>query len=342
MPYPWANTLLLFFILAQLASGFFGLINGQVERAWLLWAHGIGAYGLALLLSWKTVVIARSLRRRRQALVRLVYLFLLALLLLVLATGVLWTFGGRRFVFQFSLITAHVILALTLVSPLAYHATRMRFVWRLRGADDRRALLRLGGIALGGLGLWRLSAWGRQRFDLPGARRRFTGSYETGSYSGRFPNVIWLADNHPPVDVDAWSLTIAGEVERPLTLNYEQLRALAGEQRNAIVDCTGGWYSAQVWQGVGLGKLLDLAVLKPGARSVSCAAGSGYGRRFALAPARGYLLALGVAGQTLDHAHGFPLRLVAPERRGFEWVKWLARIEVHADSELLQPPVPLQ
>ena len=91
-----------------------------------------------------------------------------------------------------------------------------------------------------------------------------------------------------------------------------------------------------------LGRLLDLAGPRPGARSVSCAASSGYGRRFALGPARGYLLALGVAGQTLDHAHGFPLRLVAPERRGFEWVKWVARVEVLAESELLQPPVPLQ
>jgi hypothetical protein len=35
-----------------------------------------------------------------------------------------------------------------------------------------------------------------------------------------------------------------------------------------------------------------------------------------------------VGGEVLSHAHGFPLRLVAPERRGFQWIKWLATIEV--------------
>ena len=250
MPFPWANTLLLFLVLAQLASGFFGLTNGLAARAWLLWTHGIGAYALGLVLLWKARVIARALGHRRRALVRLIYLFLLALLGLVLITGVLWTFGGRRFVFQYSLITAHVILALALLLPLAYHVARLRFVWRLPGASGRRALLRLGGFALGGLGLWRLAGWGRERLGLPGASRRFTGSYETGSHTGQFPNVIWLADNHPPVAANDWSLVVTGEVERPLALNYEQVRALGTEQDwQATVDCTGGWYSAQIGRG---------------------------------------------------------------------------------------------
>ena len=55
-----------------------------------------------------------------------------------------------------------------------------------------------------------------------------------------------------------------------------------------------------------------------------------------------YLLALAVAGRPLSDGHGFPVRLVAPDRRGVEWVKWIARIEVNETSHLWQPPLPLQ
>ncbi len=40
------------------------------------------------------------------------------------------------------------------------------------------------------------------------------------------------------------------------------------------------------------------------------------------------LLATHIDEDPLSYEHGFPLRLVAPGRRGFEWVKWITRIEV--------------
>ncbi len=38
------------------------------------------------------------------------------------------------------------------------------------------------------------------------------------------------------------------------------------------------------------------------------------------------LLATHVGGEPLNHSHGFPLRAVAPSRRGWFWVKWVQRI----------------
>ena len=49
-----------------------------------------------------------------------------------------------------------------------------------------------------------------------------------------------------------------------------------------------------------------------------------------------------VSGRELSHGHGYPLRLVAPGKRGFEWVKWVASIEVNESPKWLQPPLPLQ
>jgi DMSO/TMAO reductase YedYZ molybdopterin-dependent catalytic subunit len=43
---------------------------------------------------------------------------------------------------------------------------------------------------------------------------------------------------------------------------------------------------------------------------------------------RGALLATEVAGQPLPVGNGAPCRLVAPDRRGLEWVKWVTEVEV--------------
>ena len=56
---------------------------------------------------------------------------------------------------------------------------------------------------------------------------------------------------------------------------------------------------------------------------------SGWFARLPLDEARGQaLLATAVSGQRLPHANGAPCRLVAPDRRGLEWVKWVTEVEV--------------
>ena len=56
---------------------------------------------------------------------------------------------------------------------------------------------------------------------------------------------------------------------------------------------------------------------------------TGYRWTFELRDAPGLLLANGVGGEALSHEHGAPVRLVAPGRRGLEWVKWVVRVELH-------------
>ena len=100
--------------------------------------------------------------------------------------------------------------------------------------------------------------------------------------------------------------------------------------------------TTQVWRGITIYELLDLAGVKPAVRSVTVEAATGYGRRFSIQQARGYVLATHVAGQPLDHGHGFPLRLVTVDHRGLDWVKWVSRVRVDDTSDAWQTPVPLQ
>jgi DMSO/TMAO reductase YedYZ molybdopterin-dependent catalytic subunit len=55
---------------------------------------------------------------------------------------------------------------------------------------------------------------------------------------------------------------------------------------------------------------------------------TGYRWSLPVAEARGALLATHVGEEPLSHEHGAPVRLVAPGRRGFQWVKWVVSVEI--------------
>ena len=130
------------------------------------------------------------------------------------------------------------------------------------------------------------------------------------------------------LDAATYVLTIGGAVAVPFRLSYASLLALPAVERVATLDCTTGWYSTQRWRGVALGPLLEQAGLPRGFSWVRLRGASGYFGDFSLAETRDLLLATQVGDDVLSHWHGFPVRVVAPTRRGWFWVKWLTSVEV--------------
>ena len=338
----WANTLLLLFLLAELVSGFFGLVSGSEDRAFLMHVHRAAGYGILAILIWKTAIVARSLRRPRSFGVRAPSVLLAALLVATLALGLAWSLIGPFSWWLFSGVSWHIYVGAALVVPLAWHALRMtRGTRRIAFSPNRRLLIRAAGVSLAGFIAWRLSETAVSAAGARASERRFTGSYEAARYSGNaFPVVSWFNDNPAPIDAGAWRLTVRGAVERPLSLSADDIPQDAA--LDATLDCTGGWHSTQTWRGVSLDSLLRDAGMSPTARSVTVRSVTGYYRRFSPDAARGFILASRVGGEPLSHGHGFPLRLVAPERRGFEWVKWVTEVEVSDIPAWAQPPLPVQ
>ena len=343
MRFPWANTFLLLAIGVQLVTGYLGFTSGRENERWLLWLHGIGAYTIVLVLFWKGSIIFDAYRRKRRwNLRRMAFAFMAGLLIFTLITGLLWTFYGPKYLLGFSYVTIHIFLAVVLVLLVGWHLISYRWIIKVPEARDRRAFFRAAFLAAAGFTVWQISNLAKQGFSLPGSVRRFTGSYETGSFSPHFPRVSWINDDPAPVQIDKWRLVLAGAAARPLTLTYPELVALPRVDADVIIDCTGGWYSAQTWSGIPFNSILDLIRPEAEAQSVTFESITGYTRRFGLRESAGFMLATHVAGELLSHGHGFPLRLVIPGERGVYWVKWLSRIEINTGSKYWQSPLPLQ
>ncbi len=209
---------------------------------------------------------------------------------------------------------------------------------RLRKRDivGRRRALHFGALLLGSAALWPAQQLTEHVLNLSGTQERFTGSRESNSYAGNiFPTSSWVADAPRPIDVQTWRLPLGGAVSMPRDFSYDDLVA-AGDELEATLDCTGGFYSTQRWRGINIGHLLDSVTLDANARYVSFISVTSYRWSLPLEEARNALLATHIDKEPLSHEHGFPLRLVAPGHRGFEWVKWITRVQVLTESDLGQ------
>lgn len=130
-----------------------------------------------------------------------------------------------------------------------------------------------------------------------------------------------------------WRLVVEGRVERRLELALDDLRALPQRDAELPIMCVEGWSSSAHWRGVPIREVLDRAGAAPHA-SVTVVSLQPRGRYRAsdLNPVQATdpdtLLALELEGETLHLDHGYPARLIGPNRPGVLQTKWVSRLVV--------------
>jgi len=333
------NTLILVLISILGLTGLYGLV--WPFPSILFEIHRAAGWALILLIPWKVVIslhsLKRGLDRRPDRNIMVVASIVLSVAsLVVIFFGLVWKWNLSEYYFwignyAYTPIGWHWGIALGLTPFFLLHVWRR---WpRPKPVDftERRQALKLLGIgvaSIAGLGISEALAKNLEEDDTT---RRFTGSRESGSSSGLdYPVTSGPDQGKIRLDPQTWLLHLTGAVAKPLSLTYADVLALSTSEATATLDCTGGWYSTQTWQGVRLIDLLERVETYSNRINIVLKGVLDYRAVFTILEAREILLATHVSGLVLDHRHGYPLRAVVPSRRGWHWVKWVTEIEVIA------------
>lgn len=324
------NLALLVLLVVAFSTGWLAFAYGTVPARWSLVLHATSGVAILVLLPWKSPIARRGLNRPRPR--RWASILLGALVLISLAAGLAHSTGVWLWTGWLTAMDVHVGAALVAVPLAIWHVMARRV--RLRPADvSRRMFLRAGAVLGAAAAVYGSTELVVRAAGLPGRDRRFTGSYEAGSFDPvAMPVSSWMFDAIPTIDAARWRLRTGGR-----EISYDELLVF-DDRVTCTLDCTGGFYSTQEWSGVRLDRLVDVS----GRAGIRVVSQTGYDRRFPAEEAWRLLLATRFGGRPLDAGHGYPARLVAPERRGFWWVKWVVAIEVDDLPCWLQSPFPLQ
>ena len=132
---------------------------------------------------------------------------------------------------------------------------------------------------------------------------------------------------------DGWRLTVDGKVDHPLSFSLADLMALPTHHAELPIACVEGWSYSASWRGVRLRDLLAMAGAAPGAAAHveslerNSIYRTSYVNRFQAHDAD-TLLATHLDGHPLALDHGYPLRLIGPDRPGVSQTKWVTRVVV--------------
>ena len=324
MPRRLVNLALLAAIVTLLASGIVAWLLPDAAAGALYVTHRVAGIALVLALVWKYAIARRSLRRRGvQGSGVWIGLFTAVLTIAAAGLGLLWTVGLVSFdrPLAYSALNLHVIAGLALAVLVVAHAL-------VRG-ESRPALVTLASrrAALRALGLLAASFALSDAIDRVGLARRTTGSRHAGSFTGNdFPITIWSLDSVPTIDLETWRLRIRPPDAPPVNLSYADIVALPRHEASVVLDCTGGWWSEQVWSGVSLKDVLARSPAGETATRVEVISVTGHRWTFDRSEIEQAMLATHVGGKPLTAGHGYPLRLVAPSLRGFLWIKWVEEV----------------
>jgi DMSO/TMAO reductase YedYZ molybdopterin-dependent catalytic subunit len=141
----------------------------------------------------------------------------------------------------------------------------------------------------------------------------------------------------PNLSESDWRLEVRGLVTNPRSLSLNELKSLPHVTSERTLVCIsnpvgGDLIGNVVWSGVRVRDLLQSAGVQPGARWVIWRSSDGYVESLPLAAAleQDVLLAFEINGQPLTRRHGFPLRVLIPDRLGMKQPKWITAIELSA------------
>ena len=141
----------------------------------------------------------------------------------------------------------------------------------------------------------------------------------------------------PDIRHDQWKLTIDGEVEHPVTLNWRDFMNLPQSEDVSDFHCVTTWSRMDVpWAGVKLADLAALVVPKSTATHILCHGYDKYTTNLSLEEALkdDVLLVHTADNKPLERDHGGPVRMITPQLYAWKGSKWINRIQFLSHNKL--------
>lgn len=134
-------------------------------------------------------------------------------------------------------------------------------------------------------------------------------------------------------DLNTWRLEVTGDVEKPVRLSYSEILALPAIERDVLMICPGVFANHGRWKGISMDALFQKVKVKDGGTLVAFGGPEGKYEKVEQFYLKDVItnkvfLAYEVNGKALPRKHGSPLRVVAEEHYGFNWVKYVYKITV--------------
>ncbi len=177
-------------------------------------------------------------------------------------------------------------------------------------------------------------------FGAPSTQMKQLESVQIKEYQGQ--NLSSIADFHENsikgpqyVDNVSYRLKVDGLVQQPETYTYEDvINNHPSYQKLVTLDCVEGWSVTILWQGVLVNDLISPAGIKPDAKVIIFHAYDGYTTSLPLQYIQdnNIMLAYKMNGVILPPERGFPFELVAEQKWGYKWIKWVTEIELSSDE----------
>jgi len=137
------------------------------------------------------------------------------------------------------------------------------------------------------------------------------------------------------IDIDEYRLVIDGLVENNMDYKYEVLQEKDHIKKVITLNCVTGWSVKALWEGIPLKLLFEEVNVKDEANTVIFYSPDGYTTSLPLSfiMENNIMIADKLNDIQLPPRQGFPFQLIAEQKYGYKWIRWITRIELSSDSE---------
>ncbi len=270
-----------------------------------------------------------------------------------IAVAVLWLGGLTALrlagpLFGTTLVFLGTALLIPMPGPVLYALVFLGLFFALQpitAPPGRRGVMRVlgGGAAAllvgGSLPLLRGVLGSSQQQDRDAWTR--TGGLPLGVTAQS--DLYYVSKNIEPFDPDIdraqWRLAVRGLVQTPTTFTFAELQAFPQVESERTLYCIsnpvgGPLLGNVIWTGFKVADLLRAVGVQTDARWIVWRSDDGYAESLPLGEAleEDVLLAYQVNGEPLARKHGYPLRVLIPDRLGMKQPKWITAIELTAEE----------